>query len=270
MKVAAILPAYNEQSRVREVVRVVMRAPSIDEIIVVNDGSTDQTASAVRALPGVRLVSLPFNRGKGAAMMAGYEATDADVLVFLDADLIGLRPEHIETLVEPVKSGRYKMSVGSFRCGRRWTDLGQKIAPNISGQRAIRRGVFEQIPNVEESRYGVEMAITKFCRHFRIPTQVVTIKGVTHPMKEEKLGLLRGAFSRAKMFSQIMRIMLDPRAPKRVRPRRIARAVPLLLRKMAANQRRKGRTDAASYWLYRQERRWSRKRQETKRASLRR
>jgi polyisoprenyl-phosphate glycosyltransferase len=270
LKVAAILPAYNEQSRVREVLRAVMRAPSIDEILVVNDGSTDGTAGVVRSIRGVRLVTLPHNRGKGAAMMAGYEATDADVLVFLDADLIGLRPEHVEALVEPVKSGRYKMAVGSFRGGRRLTDWAQKVAPNISGQRAIRRGVFEQIPNVENSRYGVEMAITRFCRHFRVPTQVVTIKGVTHPMKEEKLGLLRGALSRMRMFSQIMRIMIDPRAPKRVRPRRIARAVPLLLRKIAANQRRQGKTQAASYWLYRQERRWSRKREESKRASYRR
>lgn len=270
MKVAAILPAYNEQNRVRDVVRSVMRAPSIDEIVVVNDGSTDETAGVVRSIPGVRLVNLPTNRGKGGAMMAGYEATDADVLVFLDADLKGLRPEHVEALVEPVKSGRYKMAVGSFRGGRRLTDWAQKIAPNISGQRAIRRHVFEQIPNIENSRYGVEMAITRFCRHFRVPTQVVTIKGVTHPMKEEKLGFVRGALSRARMFSQIMRIMIDPRAPKRVRPRRISRAVPLLLRKMAANQRLKGRTDAASYWLYRQERRWSRRREELKRASMRR
>jgi glycosyltransferase involved in cell wall biosynthesis len=269
LKVAAILPAYNEQNRVRDVVRAVLRAPSIDEIVVVNDGSTDDTATVVRSIRGVRLVSLSQNRGKGGAMMAGSEATDADVLVFLDADLIGLKPEHVEALVAPVKSGRYNMAVGSFRGGRRLTDWAQKVAPNISGQRAIRRGVFEQIPNVD-TRYGVEMAITRFCRHFRVPTQVVAIKGVTHPMKEEKLGLIRGMLSRAKMFSQIMRIMMDPRAPKRIRPRRIGRAVPLLLRKMAANQRRKGRTDAASYWLYRQERRWSRKRQELKRAAYRR
>jgi glycosyltransferase involved in cell wall biosynthesis len=270
LRIAAILPAYNEGKRVTEVAKVALRAPSVDEVIIVNDGSQDDTSAVARGLRGVRVVDLPRNVGKGGAMTAGAAATTADILIFLDADLIGLKPEHIERLVEPVKTRRYDMAVGSFRGGRRMTDWAQKITPNISGQRAIRRGTFEQIPDLENARYGVEMQITKFCQHHRVKTQVVMIPGVTHPMKEEKLGVLRGVMSRAKMYSQIVRIVLDPRKPRRVRIHRYGRPIPRLLRKFAANQRRQGRTDAAPYWLYRQERKWTKKREETRRRSHRR
>src|SRR6185437_14635373 len=101
------LPAYNEAERIGNVIRPVLRAPSIEEVIVVNDGSTDSTAEVARAFHGVRVVDLPRNMGKGGAMAAGVAATDADILVFLDADLVGLRVEHIEALVEPVRTRRY-------------------------------------------------------------------------------------------------------------------------------------------------------------------
>src|SRR5262245_26705836 len=114
MKVAAILPAYNEESRVEKVIRCVLQAESVDEVVVVNDGSTDGTAEVAQTIPEVTLVDLPINCGKGGAMTAGADATDANILIFLDADLIGLKPEHVDSLVEPVLKGRFKMAVGSF------------------------------------------------------------------------------------------------------------------------------------------------------------
>ena len=253
MKVAAILPAYNEAERVREVLRAVLRAASVDEVIVVNDGSVDKTAEVVRSVAGVCLINLPVNCGKGAAMYAGCDSTDADLLVFLDADLIGLNSEHVDALVEPVKTGRFRMAVGRFGHGRRWTDLAQKLTPNISGQRCIRRDIFEQIPDLQYTRYGVEMAITKFCHYHRVSSTSVLIRGVTHPMKEEKLGLLRGGFSRARMHSQILRIILDPRAPRKVPGRS-------LFRRAAAMERLTGRANGASTWLYRRECKWRKSR----------
>lgn len=260
MKIAAILPAYNEAARVASVARVVVRCPSIDEVIVVNDGSTDNTADVVRAIPGVRLVNLPKNLGKGGAMTAGVAATNAKLLVFLDADLIGLRCEHVESLIEPVRTGKYQMAVGRFRGGRKLTDWAQRLTPNISGQRAIRRDVFVQIPDLVTARYGVEMAITRYCHRWRVPSLTVWITGVTHPMKEEKLGFLRGLLSRAKMYFQILDTLLDPREPRRVRARRPVAQIPRFLKTLAANQRRQGRPKSTMYWLYRQERSWHRRR----------
>lgn len=261
MKVAAILPAYNEAARISEVLKAVLRAASVDEVIVVNDGSSDGTAHVVDGFSDVYLIDLPVNTGKGGAMTAGAYSTDADILVFLDADLIGLKPEHVDSLVLPVLTGRVKMAVGSFRGGRRLTDWAQKITPNISGQRAIRRDVFEQIPDLENARYGVEMQITKFCHHYRVPIEVVVIPGVTHPMKEEKLGYVRGTLARMKMYTQIFRILLNPRAPKRLTRRRRTN----ILRKFAASERLRGRQGGAPYWVYRQERSWKKRRRSSRR-----
>jgi len=248
VKTAAILPAYNEADRIRDVLKAVLHAPSIDEVIVVDDGSTDATAAVARSVRGVRVIRLPQNRGKGAAMAAGAESTDADILVFLDADLIGLAPEHVEALVAPVRLRRVKMAVGRFCGGRRLTDWSQRLVPCISGQRAIRRRVFERIPDLERTRYGVEMAITRFCHHFRVSTESVPFPGVTHPMKEEKLGFWRGLLSRARMYWEIAAIRLNPRAP------RMRRSGSRLLRKIAATERLHGRANSPSYWLYRRER----------------
>lgn len=262
MKIAAILPAYNEASRIADVIRAVRRAPSIDEIVVVNDGSTDNTAEIVRKMNGVRLVDLAVNRGKGGAMMAGAAATKADVLVFLDADLIGLKPEHVEALILPVRTGKTRMSVGTFRGGRRLTDWAQKLTPNISGQRAIRRDIFARIPDLAVTRYGVEMAITRFCHYYRVPTETVVIAGVTHPMKEEKLGMVRGCMSRSRMYWEIVKIVANPKAPGRTHPRRAPGTLPSFLRRLAANQRHNGHPNGAAAWLYRKERNWRRRRQD--------
>lgn len=256
-----MLPAYNEAARIADVLRAVQHAPSVDEIIVVNDGSTDATARIVRKFQDVCLVNLPINRGKGGAMVAGAAVTDADVLVFLDADLIGLKAEHVESLISPVRIGLAEMAVGKFRGGRKLTDWSQKLVPSISGQRAILRARFEEIPDLERSRYGVEMAITRFCHHFRVPTEMVPIPGVTHPMKEEKLGLLRGCLSRSRMYYEIFKIVMDPRAPRRIRPRR---KFPQILRKLAANRRRNGHADGTVYKLYKHERSWRKRWQDNK------
>ncbi len=257
MKIAAILPAYNEAARVRDVIRTVKKSFSVDEILVVNDGSTDDTAKVVKSISGVKLINLEFNKGKGGAMMAGVAATNADVLLFLDADLIGLNPEHVESLVAPVKIGKVKMAVGMFRGGRKLTDWSQKLVPSISGQRAIRREIFEQIPYLGKSRYGVEMAITRFCHHYRVPTEIVLLPGVTHPMKEEKLGIIRGCISRGRMYYEIIKIMINPRAPRRVH--RTRSTLPRILRRFAANDRRTGNADGTYLWLYKKERTWRRR-----------
>lgn len=215
MKVAAILPAYNEADRVARVLAAVRGCARIDEVIVVDDGSTDDTAAVASAVDGVRLVKLEQNRGKGGAMVVGAASTDADVLVFIDADLQGLSSTHVDILVAPVADGRVNMTIGKFRGGRRLTDWSQRIAPNISGQRAITREVFELIPDLAVARFGVEMAITRYCRYHRVSCETVFLNGVTHPMKEEKLGLLKGWASRGRMYYQILRIMLHRRAPRK-------------------------------------------------------
>jgi len=206
MNVAAIIPAFNEADRVGRVLETVLATSVVNTVILVDDGSSDGTADIGRRYEGVRVERLEHNRGKGGAMLHGATlATDADVLLFLDADLIGLKPAHVCALLEPVLAADADMALGKFTGGRGATDLAQYVAPFITGQRAIRRALFLTIPDLDQVGFGIEMAITLHVKAARRRVKTVLLKGVTHPMKEEKLGLVRGGAARVKMYWEIIR-----------------------------------------------------------------
>ena len=207
---------------------VVGGADVVDDILVVDDGSTDRTLDALPQGDGVRALRLPVNVGKGGAMWAGAHNTDADIMRFLDADLVGLRPEHLRLLVEPVSSGEADMCIGVFRGGRYWTDLAQKIAPYISGQRAVRRDMFLSVPQVREARSGVEVALTYHARIHGWRVMRVALGGMTHVMKEEKLGPLRGVCARLGMYWEIASYISSERCKRGAR--RVLRSVRRMLR----------------------------------------
>jgi hypothetical protein len=209
LKIAVVVPAFNEEARIGEVLRALTASPEPDEIVVVNDGSRDGTAAVARGFSAVRTLDLPQNQGKGAAMRAGALATTSEVLLFLDADLIGLRPDHVGDLLRPVLEGEAAMSVGVFRGGRLATDLSHFLVSYISGQRALPRDLFLAIPGITTARSGVETAITKYVKARGLPVRNVAMYGVTHPMKEEKLGPLPGFKARLKMYWEIARSLAE-------------------------------------------------------------
>ena len=204
MTVTAITPAYNEEDTLNSVLSVVRSVPIVHEIIVVSDGSTDDTVGVVRHA-GVTLIEFQENRGKGAAMKAGLDASQTDVVLFLDADLVGLTTDHVAALLEPVLAGRCEMCVGLFEGGRIATDLAQVVAPYLSGQRVIKTSVLETMDGLEISRFGVEVALTMHCKQHGIRTEEVSLPGLTHRMKEEKLGFSKGLWARLCMYWEIVK-----------------------------------------------------------------
>lgn len=204
MKVAAIVPAYNEEQTIADVVQTLYRMKGIDEIVVVNDGSEDATLAKAKLHP-VTVVDLPENIGKGGALVAGAEATDAEVLLFIDADLVGLNQAHIDALLQPVVLQRAQMSIGVFEEGRLATDWAQKLAPFLSGQRALRRELWEQISQLEDSRYGVEVALSRQADKLGATVETVVLRDLSQVMKEEKRGFLKGLGQRLKMYWEILR-----------------------------------------------------------------
>src|SRR4029079_11021009 len=110
-RVAAIVPAYNEESTLREVLSVLKATTAIDEILVVSDGSTDGTVEIARA-QGLRTIHLRENQGKGRAMAIGVAHTEAPILLFVDGDILNLTEALLDRLVAPVLSGRSDMNIG--------------------------------------------------------------------------------------------------------------------------------------------------------------
>jgi glycosyltransferase involved in cell wall biosynthesis len=199
---AVLIPAFNEASTVAEVVRVARRA-AVGPVVVIDDGSGDATGDRAREA-GADVLRLPENRGKGGALAAGAASRDEDVVVLLDADLTGLQPEHVRALAAPVLAGTADMTRGVFQGGRWSTTAAQRLAPQLAGQRALRRALLLAVPGLEGSRYGVEVAITGYAKGAAWRTLDVALNGVSQITKEEKHGLLRGLLVRFRMYLEIV------------------------------------------------------------------
>jgi glycosyltransferase involved in cell wall biosynthesis len=210
-RISAVVPAYNEEKRIRGVIDALKRSGAMNEVIVVSDGSTDRTFDLIRDDPEIQAYQLHRNLGKAGAMHYGAIRAHSDWILFLDADLIGLGRRHIDDLVEPIRKGVAEMSVGLFNGGRWLTDLSQFLAPSISGQRVVSRDFFLSLPDIEDVRYGVEMAIGYHARRQKLRIANVQLSGVTHPMKEEKLGALRGLAARSRMYCEMGRYFFHAR-----------------------------------------------------------
>jgi len=210
-RVAVIIPAYNEEPRISRVLDAIVRCPLADEVIVVCDGSTDHTAAVANLYSKVKVVELPFNVGKGGAMVAGATATKCSIIAFVDADLVGLRPEHLEKIITPILLNSCDMCIGVFRGGTFLSDSAQRISPYISGQRALRRDFFLSIPYLAEMRLGVEVTLNTFAKRQKLQVSRVVLHGVSNTFKEKKLGIVKGAASRAKMYAEIGRAMVRVR-----------------------------------------------------------
>lgn len=202
MGVSAIIPAYNEAATVGKVIDTLKEVSGIVEIIVVNDGSEDAT-TAVACQHGAKVIEIGTNSGKGAAMTAGARQAKEEILLFLDADLEGLKVDHVEALIAPLITGTADMTVGIFVKGRSFTDLAQVVAPQLSGQRAIRKELFLAI-GAENSRFEVEVLLTSEARSRGWRVQKVPLANMTHIIKEEKRGLYRGVVARIGMYKDII------------------------------------------------------------------
>lgn len=203
---AVLVPAFNEAGTVGEVVRCAL-ASGVGPVIVVDDGSTDTTAE-VAAAAGAEVMRLPRNVGKGGALLAAAGAVGAEVVVLLDADLVGLTPAQVKALAEPVFRGEADMTRGMFRGGRWRTTTAQRLTPQLNGQRALRRADLLAVPGLAGSRYGVEIAIGEHARRSGWRRLDVPLEGVSQVMKEEKRGVLAGITLRAGMYRDILRALL--------------------------------------------------------------
>jgi glycosyltransferase involved in cell wall biosynthesis len=206
MEVIAIIPAYNEEKNIGHVLAVLKHVALIKKIIVVSDGSTDDTVNVAKSY-GVEIVELMENRGKGGALKAGLDNFQADVVLFLDADLLGLTKKHVHNLLEPVIDDEADMTIGIFEKGRIATDLAQKMAPYLSGQRALKFSLLERISDLDVARFGVELALNRFMESSHIRVKEVLLHDMSHVMKEEKMGVWKGMAARMKMYWEIIKYL---------------------------------------------------------------
>ena len=120
MKLSVVIPVFNEEATVAELVRKVQSLTLDKEIIIVNDGSSDGTRAALAPFEnvvGLRVHHSPVNLGKGASVRIGFSYATGDIVTVQDADL-ELDPAEYHELIKPIVEGTADVVYGSRFLGR--------------------------------------------------------------------------------------------------------------------------------------------------------
>jgi glycosyltransferase involved in cell wall biosynthesis len=203
MKIAFLVPAYNEAATIGEVLKRIDALGLDRQIVVVDDGSSDDTAAIVAAYAasheGVLLLEKP-NGGKGSALRLGIPHVDADVTVIQDADL-EYDPAEVPHLIAPIEAGVADVVYGSRLSGGRaqraylfWHMVGNRFLSLLTGllfnttlsdmetgYKAFRTEVLTSLPLTEDA-FGIEPEITGWIcrRHLRIYEVPISYYGRTY------------------------------------------------------------------------------------------
>jgi glycosyltransferase involved in cell wall biosynthesis len=225
-RVSCIIPVYNEAMRIGGVLAAVVGHPLIAEVIVVDDASTDDSASIAGSFAGIRLIRQDRNRGKTSALHAGFQAAANPWFLLLDGDLIGLTADHITALVRPVLSGRADIAI-SLRenAPRPWRLIGLDY---ISGERAFAgKLVLDRLDEITTlPRFGFEVYLNRLVVERRYRIAIVHWRGVRSPYKNVKFGLLRGALADFRMIADMLRSATFAELLHQIRAMRQLRVTP--------------------------------------------
>jgi len=203
---SAIICAYNEAGTIKDVVSMVSDC-FFDEVVVINDGSTDETdliLQGLNDLHNLKFVTLPENKGKGFAMATGIENTDGEIIVFIDADLSNLQEEHFTQLITPVNNNEADMVLGQAT----ETLINYNLNPfkSFTGERALLRvDILPLLDKMKESRFGVETLINLYYQSEGKTVKYVMLDKLEHPTKFDKTSLSQAMKEYVKEGHQITR-----------------------------------------------------------------
>lgn len=216
-KVSVVIPALNEAERIASVVAFARRSPLVDEVLVVDDGSVDETPELARAVGAAVVTSTLL--GKGASMEDGMRAARNDLILYLDGDLAGLAEDLVERMCRPLLEGRADFVKAAFtRAAGRVTTLTAKpllasffpelnaVDQPLGGILAARRPLLRRLRF--ESDYGVDIGLLLDASAEGARIEQADIGHIEHDSQSlDTLG---------EMAKQVVRVILD-RAARRKR-----------------------------------------------------
>jgi len=211
-KVSAIVPAFNEVERISNVLNILLKSSLINEIIVVDDGSTDGTPDLIKSkFPKVELILKPKNLGKADALITGSKAASGNILFFCDADLTNFKQEHLRALILPVLTGKQRMIIGAQELMNTLKKHGEhemsEFVKGLGGEKVLFKKDFLSIPDLDSTNYGIEQKIIDFYSENSWSFDYYVMPGVGHVHKFSKWGL-KGAFKELEALLTFLRQLI--------------------------------------------------------------
>jgi glycosyltransferase involved in cell wall biosynthesis len=188
MKSSIVICTYNEEKTIANVVMAACKFNPENEVIVVDDGSTDNTEKILIELThqySFRYERLDQNMGKSWAMVHGVEKSENEIILFFDADVSNIKKEHFDALLTPILKNEADMVLGQPS----ETLIDYKINPfkPLSGQRALRKREIVSILNdIRDIRFGIETYLNLYYQAQGKRIKYILLKGLKHPTKYEK------------------------------------------------------------------------------------
>lgn len=185
--ISVVVPAYNEQAFLETTITSILQSRFPCELIVVDDGSTDETPTiCAKFKDSIKVITHPTNRGKGAAMASGIREASGEIVVFCDAHVLGLKRHHLLFLTLPLVYGSARAVLRVPVPEQLSLSLLKNLGPLavLTGQRAyFRADLLPLVDEMEHLGYGVEtFLLHKFPRQ---KTAIVLLPGLVHLSKQE-------------------------------------------------------------------------------------
>lgn len=199
--ISIVVPAYNETRRIGKLLDVLDDLDrSQFQIIVVDDGSADETYKVVSRYADIACIRHSVNQGKGAAMATGITHASGEIILFIDADLMGFKVEQVNLLVNPLLSGATQASMGYLD-----NVIDGFFGRPLCGNRAyFRSDLAPLLDDMKTKRYRVEIFLNHHL-HDR-PYSMNRLHGVTQPLQPAKYKGMQGYF---KFFHIIWQVWLE-------------------------------------------------------------
>ena len=182
LSISAIVPFFNEEKQLTKVVGQLLKSLLIDEVICINDGSTDRSFERLQRFNGsVRIISLRRNHGKGYALAQGIKKAKGKIVVFFDSDLINLTLKHIDTLLNPILQNKARVVLG-YPTGGYFPSLFK----DVTGERAYyRNDILSHLNAISKTnRFSVEYYLNEIFDASDIKR--VPLRKLMHLYKHEK------------------------------------------------------------------------------------
>lgn len=205
-KISCIIPAYNEEKNIAQVLSVVTPfiGSTLHEVIVVDDKSKDTTKEIVRTFSTVQLVEHEINQGKSSTVADGIAVATGEFIFLLDADLIHLNAQNIIDILEPMQQGLALMTI-SYRKNA-WPLFPFTRIDYLSGERVLPR-VFLQPLLIEMGKlesYGLEVFLNRATIAQQLSIAVVQWPNVENDFHYHKHGIVKGVLNIIKIWGNVL------------------------------------------------------------------